>query len=128
MDDSAFSDQFCRFLQGSVPSVLAAELLLALAKERDRWWEVGELVATLPQTDHVAVEDVWTYIDDNWRRLVAIGSNRKVRYRPAEAELDDFVQALAMAYNERPVTLIRLIYAFRDSKIQSFAQAFRIKR
>ena len=31
LEDSAFSDEFCRFLQSWVPSVEAAEVLLALA-------------------------------------------------------------------------------------------------
>jgi hypothetical protein len=35
---------------------------------------------------------------------------------------------LALAYKERPVTLFRVIYALRDLKIQSFADAFKLKR
>jgi hypothetical protein len=38
------------------------------------------------------------------------------------------VRTLAQAYRERPVTLIRVIYALRDSRIQSFADAFRLRR
>jgi len=38
------------------------------------------------------------------------------------------VQTLAKAYRERPVTLIRVIYALRDKKIQSFADAFKMRR
>jgi hypothetical protein len=29
-------------------------------------------------------------------------------------------------YNARPVTMVRVIYALRDEKIRSFADAFRI--
>jgi hypothetical protein len=35
---------------------------------------------------------------------------------------------LAQAYKERPVTLFRVIYALRDLKIQSFADAFKLRR
>ena len=38
------------------------------------------------------------------------------------------VTTLAQAYGERPVTLIRVIYALRDGKIRSFADAFRLRR
>ena len=31
-------------------------------------------------------------------------------------------------YAQRPVTLIRMIYALRDTRIQSFAEAFRIRK
>jgi hypothetical protein len=78
MEDADFSDDFCRFVQSSVPSVEVAERLIA---------------APLP--------------DD-----------------PA---LRGHVQTLAQAYEQRPVTLIRLIYALRDRKIRSFADAFRLK-
>lgn len=38
------------------------------------------------------------------------------------------VATLAQAYEQRPVTLIRLIYALRDSKIRSFADAFKLRK
>ena len=38
------------------------------------------------------------------------------------------VRKLAQAYEERPVTLIRMIYALRDSTIQSFADAFKFRK
>jgi hypothetical protein len=38
------------------------------------------------------------------------------------------VATLAQAYEERPVTLIRLIYALRDRKIRSFADAFKLRK
>ena len=37
------------------------------------------------------------------------------------------MRTLARAYKERPVTLIRMIYALRDQRIRSFADAFRLK-
>ena len=49
------------------------------------------------------------------------------RYRP-ESGLAPQVEKLALAYNQRPVTLIRVIYAFRDSSIKSFAEAFRLRK
>lgn len=38
------------------------------------------------------------------------------------------VATLAQAYEQRPVTLIRLIYALRDNKIRSFADAFKLRK
>ena len=50
------------------------------------------------------------------------------QYRPANETLQTHVKMLAKAYEERPVTLIRIIYALRDSKIRSFADAFRVRK
>jgi DNA-binding transcriptional regulator GbsR (MarR family) len=51
----------------------------------------------------------------------------RFRYAPATPELRRAVELLAVAYNERPVTLVRLVYN-RPSAAQSFADAFRIKK
>jgi hypothetical protein len=52
---------------------------------------------------------------------------RRYRYQPATQELRRAVEALAIAYNERPVTLVRLVY-HRPSPAQSFADAFRFRK
>ena len=46
----------------------------------------------------------------------------------AAGDLDRVVKELVRAFNERPVTLVRVIYASGDEKIRSFAEAFRIKK
>jgi hypothetical protein len=48
-----------------------------------------------------------------------------LQYQPASAALDFTVRALVKAFEERPVTLIRLVYS---RKLQSFADAFKIKK
>ena len=50
-----------------------------------------------------------------------------MKYQPASELLAARVQTLAQAYRERPVTLIRVIYGLRDQKIQSFADAFKMR-
>ena len=79
MEDADFSDDFCRFLQAHVPSVEAAEKLIA-------------------------------------------------QRHSAPPELAAHVAMLAKAYEERPVTLFRIIYALRDANIRSFADAFKVRK
>ena len=56
-------------------------------------------------------------------------AERLIADRPFDdPELKAHVQTLAQAYEERPVTLIRLIYALRDRKIRSFADAFKLRK
>jgi hypothetical protein len=61
-------------------------------------------------------------------RLIAVGPDGRRQYRPADEALAGHARMLAQAYKERPVTLFRVIYALRDSKIQSFADAFKLRR
>jgi hypothetical protein len=60
--------------------------------------------------------------------LVARDAQGRVKYQPASEPLGAHVRTPGRAYRERPVTLIRVIYALRDKKIQSFADAFKMRR
>ena len=107
MEDADFSDEFCRFVQASVPSVEAAELLLAACRDPGQALDPGK---------HA----------DGLRAAGLL--DEALRYRPASQALGAHVEMLAHAWEERPVTLIRLIYALRDGKIRSFADAFKVRR
>jgi hypothetical protein len=129
LDDSAFSDEFCRFLQNTVPSVDAAELLLALARHPERWWLTNELTRALQPATMLGDADAERYLEDfEAAGLAAAGPDGRRQYRPASTALAQHVAMLALAYKERPVTLFRVIYALRDVKLQSFADAFKLKR
>ena len=114
MEDAAFSDDFCRFLYALVPNVTAAELLLEL---RSR---AGQGLQPRSHPDRLILE---SFV----RQGVAAALAEGFVYR-APAGVDAQVELLAQAYKERPVTLFRIIYALRDGKVQSFADAFRLRK
>lgn len=129
MEDSAFSEEFCGFIHTAIPSVSAAELLLLIFKHPDRWWTLPELRRELPPDVNITETDASGCLEAlRSRGLVEFNDEKRVRYRAASDALDAQVRTLAQAYNERPVTLIRMIYALRDSKIQSFADAFKLRK
>jgi hypothetical protein len=129
MEDADFSDEFCRFLRTAVPSVDAAELLLLLERERERWWSAEEAAGALAPAVSLSASDAARYFGLLQQgALVATGPDKRVQYRPGHSGLEAHVATLAQAYRERPVTLIRVIYALRDSNILSFADAFKLKR
>jgi hypothetical protein len=107
VEDVDFSDEFCRFVQAYLPTVDAAELLLAAFRDPGRALEAGKPAEALRAAG---------LLDD------------ALCYRPASEELARHVATLAQAYEQRPVTLVRLIYALRDSKIRSFADAFKLRK
>jgi len=129
MEDADFSDDFCRFLQTTIPAVDAAELLLLLRRTPQTAWSIAELTAKLRPSVPIPDADAVKYLDSfQARGLVAPRDEKRVQYLPASEELEMYVQMLALAYKERPVTLIRMIYALRDSRIQTFADAFKLRR
>ena len=111
VEDADFSDAFCHFVQSSLPTFEAVELLVELYRNPD---------TALPQdpraAKHLGVLRAAGLLDE------------ALRYAPASEELRRHVATLATAYDERPVTLVRLIYALRDDKIRSFADAFRLRK
>ena len=107
MEDADFSDEFCRFVQGTLPSVDAAELLVAAYRAPEQALSPGK---------HADALRAAGLLDE------------ALRYRPASEGLATHVEMLAQAWEERPVTLIRLIYALRDGKIRSFADAFKLRK
>lgn len=100
MEDVDFSDEFCRFVQAHIPSVDAAELVLAEYRAPSH--------ARGP----------------NWPRFQQAVRAAGLK----DEELERHLATLAQAYDQRPVTLVRLIYALRDRSIQSFADAFKLRR
>jgi hypothetical protein len=127
-NDPDFTDEFCGFLQRCVSSVDAAELLLLLHKEPDRWWEARDLSTQLAPGASLSEADVQRYVDGFQQCSVLVrDAERRIQYRRAPAH-DEHVALLARLYVERPVTLFRLIYALRDTKINTFAEAFKLRR
>ena len=126
-NDPDFPDAFCGFLQRCVATVDAAEFLLALTKEPERSWNIEELRAQLAPDTNISDAEAQRCLDALQQcGVVARGADKRVRYLPSPAH-DPHVVLLARLYLERPVTLFRVIYALRDSKISTFADAFKLR-
>jgi len=126
-NDPDFTDDFCSFLQRCVAGVDAAELLLALAKNPDRSWSVADFQAELAAETTLSEADALRCLDAFLHAgVVTRLADRRVRYRPSPSH-DTHVAVLARLYVERPVTLFRVIYALRDAKIKTFADAFKLR-
>ena len=127
LPDPHFSEELCGFIQAHLPSIEAMEILLFLQREASRAWrieEVAQAMATNGVSRPIAAKQIEAF---QGAGLVTLADGG-YRYQPASAHVAGLVEALAMAHKERPVSLIRLIYYLRGHKIQSFADAFRMKK
>jgi hypothetical protein len=126
-NDPDFTDEFCGFLQRCVANVDAAELLLMLAKRPERSLSVDELRAQLAPDTNMSVVDAQRCLESLQQcGVVTRDADKRYQYSPSTAN-DGHVAVLARLYIERPVTLFRVIYALRDSKINTFADAFKLR-
>jgi hypothetical protein len=129
VEDTDFSDEFCRFLQTTIPAVDAAELLLLVADRPDVWASPAELAERLRPKAQMTEDEARRHLEVFAARgLLEAGTEGRLRYKPESDELAQHVRTLAQAYEERPVTLVRVIYALKDAKIRTFADAFRLRK
>jgi len=120
----SIEDDVLALIRSSVRSIWVLELLLLLQNERGREWTQRELVLELRGSDAI--------VRDSLAALVAAGLvvTREGRscYQPRTASLGQVAEKLAQAYERQPNAVMKAIAAAPDSRIQTFADAFRFKR
>jgi hypothetical protein len=118
-----------QLIHTSVPSIDALEVFMQLLRPRDVPLTVPELIEAMRPA---AVSDL--VVRESVALLRAQGifaetPDGRILYRPDSPAVESAVSLLLRAYNERPVTLIRTVYAIADAKkIQAFADAFKLKK
>jgi hypothetical protein len=115
------------FIGQHIESLAQLELLLLLRRESTRSWSYFDLARQLYITPDVCTG----IIADLERRgfvLRDAADNNLVRYRSGGADVDQLIDQLAALYHQRRVAVITLIYSKPVKKVQTFADAFRLRR
>ena len=128
MSDPDFSESLRSFIREMIPTIDAAGLLVMIVQKPDIAYTAQEAVEAMHPTAVTAPAARRYLMHFHAQGLVAQRDGESYHYSPASPELDAAARALAQVYNARPVTLVRIIYAPKDEKIRSFADAFRIKK
>lgn len=118
-------DEILRFTRSTIKSVWTLDVLLMMRRGRARTWPLDELAREL-RGNRTLVHDVLLVLAK--AGLVEADEEGDYRYRPATEEVDAVVGELERVYVERPLALIREIVSAPNEKIQSFADAFRLKK
>jgi hypothetical protein len=115
------------FIVNEIGSIAQLELLLLLHKDSSREWTVEAAAREL----YTGAEAMATLLEGFRNRgYVVTSESSPVAYRfaPTDAAVAPLVTDLARLYQERRVTVINLIYAGPMHKLQSFADAFRLRK
>ena len=110
------------FLQTSIRSIWALELLLILSRGWDRTWTEREADLELRASA--------TLVSGCLRHLERVGlaardDDGSWRYAPASPELETLVKRLEAAQRERPTAVLNALYFSGERKLRNFADAFR---
>ena len=119
-----FSDDLREFIHTWVKSVWAVELLLFLRRNDKSSWTVDALTRELRSSNFLVEDILATFLQAGIVRQGPDG----YRYEPAAPFLDGLVRQLADAYGTRPLAVSKEILAGSRSHIQTFADAFKLKR
>lgn len=106
---------------------MALEALLCVRSQPDRWWTGPELAKELRSAPDWMLRELQGMAG---RGLVvrAPDDPESFRYGPVRPELARAVDELAALYAERRYTVIQLIFSPTQRPLQSFADAFRIRK
>lgn len=117
------SEPLYRFVREHVTTVAALDVLLLLHAHAERDWTPGDIALQLRGSD-VAIAD---YLDYFVRVGLVQRGDAGYRFN-AGASSAPLVAQLVDVYNERPVTLVNLIYAGRKEALRLLADAFKLKK
>jgi hypothetical protein len=114
---------FLEFLRSTVRTVWALELLILLRRTAPRAWSPEALVREMRASTLV--------VDESLKRLETAGLLRRdtdgFSFAPVSPALGALADKLELRYRESPVRLINAIAAPSTTKLQTLADAFRLK-
>lgn len=129
MTAAALPDDVRRLIETTIPTLEALEIVLLLARDPGREWQISAIPRLLVPT-RVTESEVRQYLGILAEQgLANVLDEERFVYAPRSPEITRAVEGLIVAYHQRPVTLIRAVYAGADLRnIQTFADAFRLRR
>ncbi|MGH6738674.1 MAG: hypothetical protein ACREDY_06525 [Bradyrhizobium sp.] len=118
-------EEILSFVQSSIRSAWTLEVLLLLRRDSRQSWTIDDLVRELRGSVALVTESLNALDALGLVTTIAAGG---YHYRAQTAQLDELVSALVLLYGQKPITVLRTIFASPNDKIQSFSDAFLIKK
>ncbi len=128
MSDRRIPDDLRRFILTSIDSVPHMEALLLFHRNQKLEWSAAEAAQKLfigeSQTDDL----LNSLTEAGFLALRTDGRRRLFRYAPVSAAHGEIVDRLAILYSKELIAVTQLIHSKAGTKIQQFADAFRLKK
>jgi hypothetical protein len=114
-----------QFIAQHVQSIEQLEIFLTLGNGEDRSWSVDEVFRKI-QSNEKSISDCLGYFLKQGVAILEKEGRYKISREPSN--LVPIASELQKAYRERQVTIIEMIYKKPPRQIQSFADAFRLRK
>jgi hypothetical protein len=121
-----FPIELRQFIAQHIESLAQLEALMLLRSDRQRHWGPAELAQRLYITPEMCQA---LLVDLNRRGFIVFNHEPGCyRYQSGDADADRLLGDLAEIYHQRRVAVITEIYSKPVHKVQTFADAFRLRR
>jgi hypothetical protein len=120
-------DEVRRFTERNIESIDQLEILRVLAETPEKEWDAVALAAAI-QAD---AKEVGLHLAALHGRGLLVAEKRTDwvgRHGPHTPELEAQVSRLLELYRERPVSMIKMVYAQAASPLRAFAEAFQLRK
>jgi DNA-binding MarR family transcriptional regulator len=122
------ADDLSRFLDANVESMEQLEILRILGEAPETQWSVSELVRAAQIQPSAIAAQLAALEQRGLLKTQVLESHLHCKYAPRTPEIGQLLERLLQFYKERPVTLIRLVYARANDKLKAFAESFRLRK
>lgn len=123
----AFPPEIRRFIEQRIESLGQLEALLLLHREPERRWHPEQIAKALYVPIDVAAGLLAEFAKQGFATVVS-SEEPQFSYRSNDAETHRLIDRLAAIYQERRVAVISMIYSKPMNKVQTFADAFRLRK
>lgn len=124
----SFPENVKQFLDAYIESIDQLEILRILAEVPTRVWDIGDLATQLQLTSIIAQTQVKALYSRGLLPTDAEGKGPLIRYGPQNPALELALSQVLQLYRERPVTMIRMVYAQANERLKAFADAFKLRK
>lgn len=121
-------DHIKKFVDQNIETIDQLEILRVLSEHRTQEWSVLHLSREVQAQPGVITNHLAALKSRGLLTSIARGQETLWMYTAQTPELDKSVQDLLQCYQERPVTMIRMVYAKAADALKTFADAFRIRK
>lgn len=124
----AFPEEVKRFLDEHIESIDQLEILRVLSEDPQRAWSTGDLAKAVQAPSSTVATQVAALLARGLVVTAAQGTTILFRHGQLTPQLTTELDHALQLYRERPVTMIRMVYARANERLKAFADAFKLRK
>ena len=125
MANHSVTPDLARFIARYIHSVEQLEILFLVGSNPNKSWTSAEVFHEIQSSETSVAACLRKFQDEGFLISKEDGS---FRYSPSRLAMADMVRELSIAYRERRVTIVEMIYNKPPDPLQDFAEAFRFRK